>query len=88
MTTNDSTAVNHKFNPSTLNPLRQSNPEDTMLAVSSILGFIQSAIIAMGEQDASEYDLGEKEIGTGLFNILETCRTALDYVPAEEGGVA
>lgn len=78
------------FDPSSINPLIvHHSPIDTMSAVSSVIGFVQNAIVAMQAQDESEYDLSEG-MGNGLYMILETCRSALNYRVAseQEGGAA
>ena len=65
-----------------INPLAHTHPEDTMVAVSSVLNFLQGTLVAMGEQESSTYDLSDGEgFGAGLNLILGTCQAAL-AVPA------
>ena len=59
------------------NPLSHQIPEDTMRHVSSVLGFVSVALTAIQEQDASECDLSNENIGGGLKLILNACQDAL-----------
>lgn len=76
-----------KFTQAT-NPLSHEHTEDTMLAVHAVLGFMSCAITAMIEQDASEFDLGDHDIGGGIKLILDSCCGALGAHLTHEGGAA
>lgn len=69
-----------KFTPAT-NPLSCDHPEDTMRAVSELLGFMQHAILSNQEQGAIDFDMEP-----GLLSIINVCQSALkSHLPAKGG---
>ena len=71
------------------NPICDSTPEDTILQVHAVLGFLSRALQAMQEQDACEYNLHDTEVGNGMKLILDTCQAALGaHMDNDEGATA
>jgi len=76
------------LDPGTINPLADGAPEDTIRAVSNVLGFLTASISAAMEQDASTFDMADgSPIAPGLHAILSVCQAALD-VHRAKGGAA
>ena len=65
------------------NPLACQSRIDAMRNVHAVLGFVTSAIVAMQEDEAPEYEMGDGT-GEGLYLILSCCQTALGAHLIEE----
>ena len=67
-----------------INPLIESNAEDTITRVSAVLAFLSSIFIK------AEDDSGTMIIDNtyGLSLIVDTCRAALEHADHQKGGAA
>lgn len=70
-----------EFTPAT-NPLSFDSVEDTIQAVNAALSLLQNYALCHAEQDAHVFD------SSGMYHIIQCCKSALDAHAVQKGGAA